>query len=150
MRGLLVYAAEHRDRWVAVAMPWERRGDFARLWRVLGQREDAPVPSPAWRRVRRRTVEHDHALVEVIAACPWITVTTGRLPAAPRLLVRVEDEAAAAPLARRRPQVRVVDRRQTPGLQLARLVARALGTPKRRMRPAQRSLARSWRRALDL
>src|SRR5262249_55794535 len=128
MRDLLVYAAARRGACAAVVMPWERRGDFRRIWDHLLTREDAPPARVAWKRVKRRPLAFYLAMLETLSTRRWlrlITLTQGGVPALLRLLraeggvvrLRVDDERHLFTIAG--VSARLVDRALTPGMQLA-------------------------------
>jgi hypothetical protein len=140
--GWLAYAAARRGRAATVLMPWTRRGDFQRLIREVGT-GDAPRRL-AWRRVRGRTRDFHLRLIEALRSRSWLRVTgLDALPSGP-LRLRAEDGSLAGGLADA--SLRIVDRRTTVGLQLARFIASAL-TPEAKLNRAQRDVADAVRAA---
>jgi hypothetical protein len=118
-------------------MPWDRRGDFQRLWRQL--RGVAAAPGRAsWRRVKRRTLPYFEAVVDAFFAREWlhfrcvvardaptdqlVSLLEQEVPRLPgRARVRAARRVASSVASARRVRPRV-----TPGLQLARLLLRAV------------------------
>jgi hypothetical protein len=155
-RDHLVFAVSLREKHGAAAagalwMPWQRRGDFQRLWRELAERHDGPR-RVSWKRVRRRHGAYFAALVDAFFATPWLRFRVVVDPGAPprgrgdraleallahaivrldgrgaRHRVRVASAArvAGVPLGAAG-TLREVDEQGTPGLQLARLLTGAV------------------------
>jgi hypothetical protein len=128
-RTWLIYASRFGQARASVAMRWERRGDFARLWSSFADRDGAPRKRPAWRRVRKKNLAWYEALIDELGTRGWLETVRLRLD---RL-----DPDVPLPFSG---DLRLVRRRDSAGIQLARLVAKAVGTPVGEMSGAQRHL----------
>ena len=141
----VVYASRFGEVGATVAVRWERRGDFTRLWGTLVERDDAPKKRPSWRRVKKRSLAWYAAMLDEVTTRPWIKVKAPvdqPVPdlwegAAIRLRIDEEEAGLGVPVG---VDLRLVPRRGKPGVQLARLVAKAVGTPVAEMSGAQRRL----------
>ena len=153
MSANLVHVATSGPICVAIVIPWERRGDFHRLWTELRAREDAPRKGIAWKRVKKRHEAFYVSLLETLTAHRWIRVVVSkRGPAAilarilmegPAIRLRVEDPRLAVNVPR--VTTRVVDRQRAPAMRVVRLLARLLGPSDETWTPAQRRLSAEGR-----
>lgn len=138
----------------ALWLPWERRGDFLHLWRLVLAHPDAPR-RPTWRRVKKRTFPFYEELVDTFLGREWLRFQCVIAPApddpreadgsmreqlgalvargartagggrAARFRLRVDPRVGAVD-AGPRVELREAPRRDTPGLLLAELLLAAV------------------------
>src|SRR6185436_20038285 len=76
-RDFLVYGVTLRARGGMaaagmVSMPWQRRGDFQRMWRELREVHGGPR-RVSWKKVRKKHLPYFEALVDAFFAQKWLT-----------------------------------------------------------------------------